>query len=265
MKDKRWLWQLATNAYQEKEQSQSRLFLRLMAFVWAAGIRPTPDQLRQEIVDFFEKSAFLLVVHRGLRGEELTTGGNRLSLFTFRKWDIERYITTNYPKLIAKSIYKECLKHLCDADVTVYCAREEGSHSLVDKLMTYLQDYCLLPEDLGITAEDMSQWQHERWVSQAQHKFSVCRPLPQYGYDPQTIYLNIYGVLQALVQGVTLEEAGIKPGELLRVREELEKWLPQALKRPSDHGVSSEGVRSFRAEVMPMFDQVLDEESLFTE
>lgn len=260
LRDPSYLWKVLVLAYEGRDQAENRWLVRMVAFFWSAGVRPGPAAaplVSNALAGYMDLVAFLLTAHHGLQRQELPTGGNRTWLFLRREKAIITYLKEAHPALTRGNLFLERVGLLRDIDTTIYCAREEASFSLVHKLVEHLDRFCLLPEDIGITAEELATWRHQRLVEQARTKFSVCRPIEFEGYTYDSDILNIYGVLLALTQGVSLEEAGITEDELRTAKLRLEAWLPDAIIAPEVAGVSTEGVISFNQRVMPMFDQVL--------
>ena len=261
LRDPGYLWRVAEAAYQEREFPASRLVLRHAAFFWAAGMRPAAREMSPHAAVLLDEIAFLVVAHRLLLACELHTDEHRHDLFFHRERQI-RWFLEDHPSPMIGQITADRLSSLREADVTVYCAREEGSASGIPRLIDYLDEFCLLPEDLGLTSLQLTQWRHQQLVHQAQMKFGACRPLgEEYGqpdYNVVMVHANIYGALLALTNGVSLDEAGINLTEILEVKALLDTWIPDALRRPDYYGDTRQNVEAFRDKTMPLIDQVVD-------
>ena len=260
LKDPDYIWEYAMLAYEDRDSVDNRLALRMAAFFWSAGIRPADGLLSEDVAEFIDKVAFLLVAHRKMLKWELPTSANRMWLRSTREASITNHVLDD-PQLSQSEHIDEAVDYLREVDTAIYCARNEQNYHFVPKLAAYLNAFCLLPEDIGSSAAALARWNHRQKVDTAKECFSPCRPIEYDGKivtRPNIIYRNIYSVLTSLNEGVTLAEAGITADELRAAKATLDEWLPEAISDPYAHGVNPKDIISFNEQVMPMFTEVLN-------
>lgn len=265
LKAPHFLWDLANRHANDFNAPEARSFLRILALFWSIGRRPAEGQLHHDVYGYVSSLAFLLCVHRELPGVQLDSlygsYGGEYFAWKGRVRDSVRDNLEDAPKVADDSTRQreEWIERIADASWAVRCAHL-GYPRQMDKVRAYLNQYGLLPDDIGCTQADLDRWLHAELVEQAQDKFIVCRPLPGSGYSMLDVYRNIAGGLLPLARGVTLAEAGISREELITVRWALDQWLPEAFMDPDDYAVSAEGISSFQAQVMPLFGWILRKE-----
>lgn len=264
LKSPTYVWRMAEYAVRQIRTRGNIGILRTTALFLTAGIRPPANELSPDVQTYLEQTAFLLSAHRLLIAKGLPTNSDRTLLFEDRKRAIIALLM-EHDEFANSPFFADGCDCLCGADFIIYCADVERNFANATKLAKYLEQFCLLPEDMGITHEQLAFWIHASQVQQAQNMLSACRATYSSG-EMQTppirqLYANIRGVLQPLAEGVTLDEIGMSVGELVIMKRRLEAWLPNATEDPQTNDLSPERLARFSQVVMPLFDQVLRQQT----
>lgn len=264
LKSPAYVWRMAEYAAHEVRTRRNYGILRTTALFLTAGIRPPDNALSPYVQAYLEQTAFLLSAHRLLIAKGLPTNSDRTMLFEDRKQAIVALLM-EHNEFANSPFFAEGCDRLWSADFIIYCADVERNFANANKLAEYLDEFCLLPEDMGIAHEQLAFWLHASQVQQAQNMASACKATEVKGVTRippiRQLYANIYGVLRPLTEGVTLAEAGLTVAELMAIKRRLEAWLPGAADDPQTNDLSQERLAHFSQVVMPLFDQVLREQA----
>ncbi len=235
VKDPGWLWGATALAYQNRQTAENRWFLRLVAFLWSAGVRPAAGTIDQSVTLFLDKVAFLLIVHRELPDwpplPDSAAAADRAWLLRQRTTDIAS-CAKRYSAPIDRSSLRESLRQLRMADMALYRVDEQCDYKLVHKLAEYLSEFCLLPEDIGVSANRLRYLRYSQLVEEAKLRLDACELLD---FKDQPIspavrvkYAHVYGRLKLLTEGVTLAEVHLTLDWLQENKSVLERLLADA-------------------------------------
>lgn len=258
VKDTYFLWAMAERAMRARGVNpEHHGFMRLAAMFCAAGFTPGPEApIGDDTRRLLGKIAFMIYLLRSLRD-----GGMLQTMESRPSWAVGNIVHSYvrhlpYEGSLTVQERSELTDVVAQAIAGVVSCRH-GNIKPAFNLVGAMKAWHFRPGDFNLTQVQVDAWHHERLVRKVDEFRTYCTE----DLDSHSLFANVKGVLVPLTRGVRLEETGVTRAELVSMRERLETFLSAATSDPDHFGLRLTNLSAFRADVMPLFDQILGEPS----